>query len=273
MRPWIPDWKKMIAQAPDIPISPGRGYVYLIADSHLGDARAPTEEFFQMLGALPEAKLVVFLGDLFKVWMAVPKFWNDQVRGILDGFRALRKEGVPILFLVGNRDYFLPVDDAEARRRDLPFDFIAPDICTISWGKFRYGLSHGDIINRADLRHLKSRWITRSWPFEAVFGAIPGRLALAFAFWMEKALADTNMDIKIQFPLAEIETFADTVMDGLDCFFVGHFHREEVLDISSGRGRFWIVPDWHSRKTLLRIDQEGNVTRLHFSDGEGLLKG
>lgn len=272
MPPWNPDWRKMMSRAPEIPLADGEGYVYIIADSHLGDERAPTDEFFAMLGSLPEARLVVFLGDLFKVWLAIPKFWDDQTRIILKGFQRLRDAGVPILFVVGNRDYFLPSSQSAAGRRGLPFDHIVPDACVLSWGNIRYGLAHGDNINRADRRHLKSRWITRSRPFEALFTAMPGGMARSFSLWMEKALAGTNLEMKARLPVEDIRAFAETVMEGLDGFFVGHFHLDQTLEFEGLSGPLRIVPDWHAKKLVLRIDEKGVVSSWRYSLEGGLAK-
>ena len=119
---WLPDWRNMMENAPEIEVPSGEGYVYLIADSHLGDARSPTGGFFDMLHQLPKANMVIFLGDLFKVWLAIPKFWDKHTREILQGFEDLRQSGVEILFVVGNREYFLPREKSKAQARGLPFD-------------------------------------------------------------------------------------------------------------------------------------------------------
>ncbi len=266
---WLPDWRKLMAEALQVTLDPeGEGYVYLIADSHLGDRRAPSGEFFSMLEALPHAKLVVFLGDLFKVWLALPKFWDEEVRGILGGFENLRRRGTPILFVMGNREYFLPRNGAGAAARALPFDYIAQGACILTWGKRRYGMTHGDVINRKDHRHLKWRWITRGFWFEWLFRAMPGPLARAVAEWLERAAGKTNREIKITYPLEEIEAFAATALPGLDGFFVGHFHRDETISLEAGGPVLRIVPDWHSRRTVLRLDAAGELVPIHFGQAE-----
>ena len=120
MPAWVPDWNAMLREAPEITV-PGRsGYVYIVADAHLGDERAPADEFGDMLRRLPQAAMVVFLGDLFKVWLALPRFWDAQVRTVLDSFHEVRGHGTPIVFVAGNREYFLPRTKAEAAIRGLP---------------------------------------------------------------------------------------------------------------------------------------------------------
>ena len=84
MTGWRPDWTALISEAPSLHLTDSEGYVYLVADTHLGDARAPVPEFLDMLHGLENPTLVVLLGDLFKVWLALPKFWDDQIRTLLD---------------------------------------------------------------------------------------------------------------------------------------------------------------------------------------------
>jgi UDP-2,3-diacylglucosamine pyrophosphatase LpxH len=270
MPSWMPDWRKLMEEAPEIAVPPGEGFVYLIADSHLGDARAPTGEFFAMLSQLPQARLVVFLGDLFKVWLAMPKFWDRHTREILDGFANLRASGVPILFVVGNREFFLPADPATAHRRGLPFDHIVNGACVLRWGELRWGMTHGDVVNRRDHRHLKWRRISRSRAFEAVFKSMPGWLARNIANRLERAMAGANRDIKVQYPLDELQAFGAEVMGGLDGFFLGHFHRDEVIAVPGNKAPLRIVPDWHSRKIVLRLDRSGAITPVPFSSSQGI---
>ena len=267
MAGWRPDWQRMMAQAPELRVPHGAGAVYLVADSHLGDARAPAEGFLAMLERLPDARLVVLMGDLCKVWLALPKFWDRQARAIMAGLQALRERGVPVWFVVGNREFFLPRDAAGAQRRGLPFDAIVPDAAVLRWGERRYGLSHGDLVNRRDAQYLRWRRVARSAAFEAVFRAIPGPLARRIAVALERTLASTNQEIKIGYPTDELEAFAAAVLDGLDGFFIGHFHRDETIRVPGRSATLRIVPDWFSRKQVLRLQPDGLAELLTFPGG------
>ena len=264
---WRPDWAGMINSAPLLEVEPAGGYAYLVADSHLGDARAPVEEFVDMLDHLPEARLVVFLGDLFKVWLALPKFWERQAHALLAGFERLRSRGVPVWFVVGNREYFLPRHSSVARSRGLPFDRIIHEAAVMGWGGRRYGLTHGDLVNREDSQYLKWRRFSRSRPFEALFRALPGPLARRVAAGIERSLANTNQEVKISFPLGELEAFAAQAMAGLDGFFIGHFHRDQTFAAPGGRAILRIVPDWFSTRQLLRLDEGGGMEILRYGGG------
>jgi UDP-2,3-diacylglucosamine hydrolase len=283
---WRPDWRALREQAlaiavpeaarpddappatgsPEAPPAGAQGHVYVIADAHLGDARAEPQEFLAMLGRLPEARMIVFLGDLFKVWLAPPKFWNAPVRGIMAGFARLRATGVPIVFVVGNREFLLPMDQATAARMELPFDWIVHGMCVLHWAGRRYGLTHGDLVNRRDWKYLHWRRWSRGRLVSALFRSMPAPLACALAARLEATLARTNMAIKIHYPANEVRAFAEALTPGLDGMLIGHFHRDETLPGVPGRGFLRIVPDWFSRKALLRIDADGTIATLRFGE-------
>ena len=58
-------------------VSKPDGFLYFVADSHLDEDLAPAKEFVEMLLQLQNPHTVVFLGDLFKIWLAPQKFWTD----------------------------------------------------------------------------------------------------------------------------------------------------------------------------------------------------
>ncbi len=256
----------MMDGAQHLHVPPHAGAVYLVADSHLGDARAPVEGFLAMLRRLPDPGLVVFMGDLFKVWLALPRYWDGQVRRLLDGFADLRARGAAVWFVVGNREYFLPHDAAAARNRGLPFDAVIPQAAVMHFAGRRYGLTHGDLVNRKDARYLRWRYWSRSPPFEALFRALPGPLARRVAAALERGLAGTNREIKIAYPLAELQAFAAQAMHGLDGYFIGHFHREETIPAPAGGAVLRIVPDWFSTRRVLRLEPGGAIRALDFPD-------
>jgi UDP-2,3-diacylglucosamine pyrophosphatase LpxH len=258
----MPDWGAMMGAAQTIALPEGPGYIYLVADSHLGDSRAPGPEFIAMLRGLPHAKAVVFLGDLFQVWLALPKYWDANARAVLDGFRALQVAGTRTVFVVGNREFFLPRTPAATVARGLPFDHIVPGAAVMTWAGRRYGLTHGDVVNRRDSQYLKWRHFSRGRAFEALFRAMPGSIARRVAAKLERALAGTNKEIKIQYPADELEAFASTVLPGLDDFFIGHFHRDEVIAAPGQIATLRIIPDWFSRKVLVRLDAKGGVEKV-----------
>ena len=60
------------------------------------------------------------------------------------------------------------------------------------------------------------------------------------------------------------QAFAAAVLDGLDGFFIGHFHRDETLRVPGHDATLRIVPDWFSRKQVLRLHPDGRQELLTF---------
>ena len=59
---------------PELNVSEPDGLLYIVTDSHLDENIAPAAEFAEMLAHLENPHTVVFLGDLFIIWLAPPKF-------------------------------------------------------------------------------------------------------------------------------------------------------------------------------------------------------
>ena len=78
---------------PSFCIEKPEGPLYIVTDCHLDFDQAPFEEFIEMLERLPQAQVLICLGDLFKVWLAMPKFWTDAHRRVMDAFRMHRERG------------------------------------------------------------------------------------------------------------------------------------------------------------------------------------
>jgi len=257
---WKPDWTALMRAAQAIALPDGPGFVYFVTDSHLGGASSP--EFIAMLRGLSEARAVIFLGDLFQVWLALPKYWDAVVLDVLEGFRSLQAAGTRTVFVAGNREFFLPGTAEAVRRSGLPFDSVVPGAAVLTWAGRRYGLTHGDLVNRRDAQYLKWRRLSRSPAFAWLFRAMPGGIARRIAQRLERGLSATNLEIKIQYPLDELEEFAGAVLPGLDGFFIGHFHRDELICVPGQKGALRIVPDWLSRKQVLRMAPDGRVQTL-----------
>ncbi|MDH4122135.1 MAG: metallophosphoesterase [Deltaproteobacteria bacterium] len=255
MSHWKPDWKAMMARAPLVAPRPAPGTVVFLADSHLGDARAPDDEFTAWLDGLRGVAVLVLLGDLFKVWLAPPKYWAGLHQRVMAALERLEARGTQVVLVVGNREYFLPRLAANAKRRGMPFGWVVHEACVLAWNGKRYGLTHGDLANRQDHRYLKWRKLSRGRLVRTLFWALPGPAARWLAHRIEASLAATNREIKIGYPQGELTAFAQAVTPGLDRFLIGHFHRQEV--IRGGSCDLEIVPDWHALRRVTVLNTAG----------------
>jgi UDP-2,3-diacylglucosamine pyrophosphatase LpxH len=239
------------------------GSLYIVSDSHLDQQSAPAAEFVNMLDALPDAQVVLCLGDLFKVWLAHPRFWSRLNREVMHGFWRLKECGATNVFVVGNREVLVP-HDHRPERQELPFEHIAHDELEVKWGEWKLGFLHGDTVNSRDRQYLRWRWICRSSLFRGFFRALPGPLAMKIAHRVEDSLNATNQEFKISFPEAEVRLFAARVLREFDAYFLGHFHRDDLIQVDGLDGFLRVVPDWLGSRRVLRLSPQGKLETLVF---------
>src|SRR4029077_13688027 len=97
------------------------------------------------------ADRLVILGDLFQAWVGIPRFETPEVAAAVAALRDLRRRGVRVDYIEGNRDFFLrggPYADA--------FDTLALEVAFEAGGP-RYLAVHGDRLNDRDWQDRDSR--------------------------------------------------------------------------------------------------------------------
>ncbi|MEM1203368.1 MAG: UDP-2,3-diacylglucosamine diphosphatase [Acidobacteriota bacterium] len=197
--------------------------VAVIADSHLGGPGGDGERMLEQLRGLPEAgcRHLVLLGDIFHVWVGSKKFETPEVRRIVPVLRELRRGGMRIDYVEGNRDFFIadsPYADA--------FDHVGFETRFEAGGK-RYLAVHGDGLNRNDRQYLFWRWLSKSPPIRFLILNLPGWLARRLVDAAEQRLAKTNWKFRKRVPEEEIRRYAEErfAAEGWDVLLLGHFHR------------------------------------------------
>src|SRR5687767_6414713 len=98
------------------------------------------------------------MGDLFQAWIGDPRFETEDVRAVAAALRDLRRRGLRIDYVEGNRDFFLagsPYADA--------FDRVVLEVAFEVEGR-RYLAVHGDGLNERDLQYRFWRWLSKSAP-------------------------------------------------------------------------------------------------------------
>ena len=75
-----------------------------------------------MLLKLENPHTIVFLGDLFKIWLAPQKYWNEIHHIVLNGVKKLREGGCNVVFIAGNREMLLPRKLDDRWKEILPLD-------------------------------------------------------------------------------------------------------------------------------------------------------
>ena len=196
----------------------------MIADAHL-TCLGPEDEFFRLLDGvsrLPGDVGIIFLGDIFDLWIALRGYENDEHRRFLAWCRR-EKTNREVVFLEGNHEFFV------AKKYADDFTYVGED-------GFQDGLLqwlHGDRINSKDYAYKVLRFILRN-PLTRGFLWLAGpTFGPAFAHYVRERLRTTNQAHKKFFPEPHALSFlASCPPDSI--VFAGHFH-DRLTKTTDGR--------------------------------------
>lgn len=229
-----------------------------VGDVHLerGDPQLP--EFLAFLGRLREsASRLVLMGDLFNLWIARSDLEQDHHHAVLGALRELRRAGVRVAYVEGNRDYRI----ADTHEGDALDESTDGGIVERFGGLSLFAI-HGDLANRRDRQYRTWRRLSRSAPFLLAFNALPRSRRMRIADGLERRMRGTNLDHKRAFPEDEVREYAAGFLArGHDVVVLGHFHEERNMEAvaPSPPGRIFVLPDWKSSHRHLRVGQDGTV--------------
>lgn len=225
----------------------------LVADAHL-DGGKNEERFFRMLEeirALPPAVSLVFLGDIFDLWFALPGYESPAQIKFLQWCREESARRT-VYFLEGNHEFF-----TAAYRKDA-FSGISANHITGT----RFAFFHGDRINRRDWKYQLLRLAVRNI-FTALLMRIFKKIGPGIAWKIRHSLRHTNQVNKKYFPARYAEeTIARFAKQGINRIFAGHFHECRVIE--SGDCRMYILPAFAQKGELGVYDPESD----HLETGD-----
>lgn len=221
----------------------------LIADAHVSEASDAEEAFFNMLEKIGKTDChVVFLGDIFELWVGFDAYESAHHRRFLE-WAANEKKKRNIGFIEGNHEFYIREQHADAFTWVTDFSHYLSDghVC----------LMHGDTINEADRLYLLFRMFLRNpitrflvW----IFGPFFGR------FLSEKirlSLKSKNMKHKKVFPEKYICSLAGTMEEeGVDLCVLGHFHSVRHLD------SVCVLPAWTPDGEVGIFNPENNTVQI-----------
>lgn len=223
----------------------------IIADAHISTRNDLAPEFFAMLHALENTdEDVVFLGDIFDLWIAFARYETDQQRDFLAWCRA-RKNRRNVYFVEGNHEFFLNAERKKA------FTVYNDDIKGLRLGDTVF--VHGDRINLQDTKYLKFRKLVKSLPVSVFVRFMPcGR---RIVHYLKTGLKKTNHNFRKFVPVSAIAEFAVNAQDeGVTTLFIGHFHHADI--IRDARQTVCLVPDWFLTRQVAVFDPARHSIRF-----------
>lgn len=239
---------------------------WIIADAHLsaGDKTAASKfEGFLDLFEKDGPRRLMVLGDLFSSWIAMNNALSDYEKGVLLRFYKLKNRGKEVVFITGNRDYYVEELTSE------PFVFTGEAFREKLPSGRTVQFEHGDTINLDDRNYLAWRGVSRSGAVRALMGVLPAGVVKKVRSGLEEKLAETNPNYRIDLPVEHLGKYAAALREeGVDILVLGHFHREQRLALGGVDVR--ILPRFAPKGEFCRItaNEEILIQNLEIASNE-----
>lgn len=229
--------------------------IAVLADAHVSGPGGAAGPLVEQLAALPGAgcRRLLLMGDLFQAWVGYRRFETADIAAVVAALRALRRHGLRLDYVEGNRDFFLaasPYADA--------FDTVSTEVAFEAAG-VRYLAVHGDGLNDEDWRYNLWRRLSKSALSRALADRIPAPLARWLVRSTERRLSRTNFRHRHKLPETAIRRYAERrLAEGHDVLLLGHFHVERTWQVAGGEVRLlaaWFKSrklEWLSPRSALR---------------------
>jgi UDP-2,3-diacylglucosamine hydrolase len=225
--------------------------VALVADAHLGGPGGAPEELLSQLENLPRQRCdrLLLLGDLFQIWVGDRRFETPALRQVMTALRKLRKQGIRIDYVEGNRDFFLKGSVYEGL-----FDRLGEEIIFESGGRTCLAI-HGDGLNERDYLYRFWRRMSKNSLSRLMMRLLPGAVVRRVMVGTERRLAHTNFKHKARIPRDEILHFARRrLAEGPDLLLLGHFHEERRWTLPEGE--VWLLDAWYRSRRVEWLEPE-----------------
>jgi UDP-2,3-diacylglucosamine pyrophosphatase LpxH len=227
--------------------------MFIIADAHIHQRSDKLQTFFEMLTYIAqESEDIVFLGDIFDLWIALPNYEEAIHRRFLTWCNVQRRHR-SIGFVEGNHEFYL------AAQRKTYFSWCASS--PYHWIPRKILFAHGDQINRRDHRYLFFRRLAKNRISAIIMQSLP--LGAQLALYLKRRLKHTNQAFRKHFPRDQLRAYADAQFaQGVKTIFIGHFHRFYQYAPQKDR-RLFILPAWLNDNQITYFDPVRQHCRLY----------
>lgn len=238
-----------------------------ISDLHLDACRpAVTGLFMDFLkGEARSAETLYILGDLFEAWLGDDDPDTHHAR-VADALSELSAAGVPVRFLVGNRDFLLGRAFARRAGMELLTEPVKLELHGVSTL-----LLHGDILCTDDTEYQAFRAMVRNPDWQASFLARPLEERRAMAAQARERSRERGQTMDIEIMDVNPEAVAGAFREhGVRRMIHGHTHRPDIhhLAVDAEPRERIVLGDWYEQGSVLQVDERGaDLRSLPLADG------
>jgi len=221
-----------------------------ISDLHLDPARPHIVELFTrfVAGDARRAEALYILGDLFESWIGDDDD-SPLAHQVGESLSALKKSGVPVFFMHGNRDFLL--GEAYARRAGVT---LLDDPAVVEFGGERTLLMHGDTLCTDDTAYQEFRAVVRNPDWQKQFSArsLSERHAFAAQARAESVKHTAGAKPEIM-DVNQGAVAAAMRKHGVRTLIHGHTHRPAThrFDLGGQLAERIVLGDWYEQSSVL----------------------
>ena len=218
----------------------------IVTDAHVSHARGNHTDFFSMLEAFERTEHdLIFLGDIFDLWIALPRYEED-IHTKFIAWCLGQRDSRSIGFLEGNHEFYL------ASQRPKAFSWCSYDSWLQNDAKILF--IHGDLINRKDKKYLIFKKLIKNNLVKLILRILPYGPEIAAS--VKQGLKNSNNKFRMQIPWDEIKRFADRKFaQGIETIFAGHFHQEYCYRNQESK-KMYLLPDWLSTQKVTLYEKD-----------------
>lgn len=225
-----------------------QGLIYIIGDSHVGLTEGDERQIVAWIDRLRsrKPKALYLNGDVFHYFIGHKNFLTSSVEKFLEKLRELRDEGTAVVYVEGNRDFFVRGSLAAAYVSEVV------DHSSFRAGERTFYVVHGDMINDRDLPYRFWRRFSKNRLMKIAVGLVPRKVARRLVDRVEQRLARANFKHKRRLPVELMAEYgARRASEGFDTVILGHFHHK--LSLPAGTATVEVLPPWYESGEALAI--------------------
>ena len=224
-----------------------------ISDLHLSDQRPDLNRaFLHFLDTQAlQADALYILGDLFDFWLGDDDD-ADISRRVMLALQKLRRSGVKLFFLQGNRDFLVGGGFAKTTGCTLLDEETVIDL---------YGtptlLMHGDTLCTDDVKYLEFRRKVRNPVTQFIFRLLPLSMRKKI-FYKVKADSKASQQQKTAMIMDVTPRAVAEVMQKYQVtrLIHGHTHRPAIHPATTQHGERIVLGDWDQNGWYLQVDAD-----------------